>query len=77
MNPIGVTQQRLLDVSGMAGRLEEARRALVDGNVPVPPDIIGRWLDYIAGDLEHDPCTLCGLRQLDHCGWACSRRCPE
>ena len=58
MNPSSVTQQRLLDVSDMAGRLEEARRALVDGNMPVPSEIIGRWLDYIAGDLEHDPCTL-------------------
>jgi hypothetical protein len=67
-------------VNNTLERLEDARHALVDGNIanePVPPEIIARWLDYIAGNDEHDPCTLCGLRQLEHCQFACAQRCPE
>jgi hypothetical protein len=67
-------------VNNILERLEDARYALVDGNIanePVPPEIIARWLDYIAGERDDTPCTLCGLRQMDHCQWACAQRCPE
>ena len=34
-------------------------------------EIVGRWLDFIEGLREVEPCAGCMDRQLEDCGWAC------
>ena len=44
------TEAGVITAQQMHERIEEARYAMVAGNLdnkPVPPDVIGRWLDYI------------------------------
>jgi hypothetical protein len=56
----------------MMARIALMRYALVKTNdAPIPPEIVKRWLDYITGQRNDEPCVLCGDRQLEDCHWAC------
>ena len=58
----------------MMSRVALARYALVSGNVarePVPVEIVSRWLEYIGGVREWEPCAGCMARHLANCHWAC------
>ncbi len=62
----------MLTSNEMMARIALMKHALVDTNVrSVPPEVLLRWLDYVTGRREHEPCVLCGDRQLSDCRWAC------
>ena len=63
-----------MEIEELKERVDEALYAMVYGNLanaPVPTEEIERWLKYIIGEENVNPCTLCMGRQLENCERVC------